>query len=180
MRDDREVLLEGLGGLWLHGVRIDWNAVHEGERRQRVPLPGYPFERHEHWVPRGLATARTTSPSLSHARTEEAEPEASPVAPPALPRLSPAIERLRSASTRDRPALLRDYLAQTINAILGHDPARTVETSRPLAELGLDSLASIQLGEQLVRDLGVGLPVRALLGGSIEALATVLCDRLAS
>jgi len=180
VRDDREVLLEGLGGLWLHGVRIDWNAVHEGERRQRVPLPGYPFERHGHWVPRGLATARTTSPSLSHARTEEAEPEASPVAPPALPRLSPAIERLRSASTRDRPALLRDYLAQTINAILGHDPARTVETSRPLAELGLDSLASIQLGEQLVRDLGVGLPVRALLGGSIEALATVLCDRLAS
>ena len=172
-RDDREVLLAALGELWLHGVRIDWNAVHQTERRRRVPLPGYPFERHEHWVPRGLATA---SASLAPGPTETAEP-ASPVAPPS--RLSSARAHLRDAAASDRPALLRDYLAQTINAILGHDPARTVEASRPLAELGLDSLASIQLSERLVQDLRVGLPVRALLGGSIEALANALSDRMA-
>jgi acyl transferase domain-containing protein len=174
-RNDREVLLEGLGELWLHGVRIDWNAVHVSERRRRVPLAGYPFERHEHWVPRGLATARTPLPSVVRGRTEEGE--ISPAAPAPL-RHSPALVRLLDASKRDRPALLRDYLAQTINVILGHDPARMVQAGRPLVEIGLDSLASIQLGERLMQDLRVGLPVRTLLAGSIETLANALCERL--
>ena len=174
-RNDREVLLEGLGELWLHGVRIDWNAVHVSERRRRVPLAGYPFDRHERWVPRGLATARTPLPSVVRGRTEEGE--ISPAAPAPL-RHSPALVRLLDASKRDRPALLRDYLAQTINVILGHDPARMVQAGRPLVEIGLDSLASIQLGERLMQDLRVGLPVRTLLAGSIETLANALCERL--
>jgi len=42
-------ILSALGGLWLAGARIDWNAVHAGERRRRVALPSYPFERSSHW-----------------------------------------------------------------------------------------------------------------------------------
>ncbi len=34
-----------LGRLWLSGVKIDWTRVHNGERRHRVPIPTYPFER---------------------------------------------------------------------------------------------------------------------------------------
>ena len=36
--------------MWLHGVSIDWEAVHAGERLRRVPLPTYPFERQRYWV----------------------------------------------------------------------------------------------------------------------------------
>ena len=45
-----------LGRLWLAGVRFDWSAFYEPERRLRVPLPTYPFERQRHWIdaPRGL------------------------------------------------------------------------------------------------------------------------------
>jgi acyl transferase domain-containing protein/acyl carrier protein len=47
---DRAVLLEGLGKLWLAGARIDWSRAHAGERRRRVELPTYPFERQRYWV----------------------------------------------------------------------------------------------------------------------------------
>jgi len=48
-----------LGRLWLAGHPIDWAAVHAHERRHRVRLPTYPFERERYWVdtPDGAAGA---------------------------------------------------------------------------------------------------------------------------
>ncbi len=48
--EDRALLLRALGRLWLGGVTIDFARLHEGERRRRVPLPTYPFERRRYWV----------------------------------------------------------------------------------------------------------------------------------
>jgi acyl transferase domain-containing protein/acyl carrier protein len=47
---DLEGLLGTLGKLWLVGQPIDWTAFWAGERRRRVPLPTYPFERQRYWV----------------------------------------------------------------------------------------------------------------------------------
>ena len=49
---DLPVLLKTLGQLWLHGVGPDWKGFYGGERRSRVPLPTYPFERRRFWVER--------------------------------------------------------------------------------------------------------------------------------
>jgi PPOX class F420-dependent enzyme/OxyR family protein len=49
-RGDRELVLQALGRLWLAGVPVDWAAVAGGERRRRVPLPTYPFQRERHWI----------------------------------------------------------------------------------------------------------------------------------
>lgn len=38
-------VLDALGRLWAAGVPVDWSGAHDGARRARVPLPGYPFER---------------------------------------------------------------------------------------------------------------------------------------
>ncbi|HEY54466.1 MAG TPA: SDR family NAD(P)-dependent oxidoreductase, partial [Caldilineae bacterium] len=63
---DDAFLLEALGRLWMSGVRIDWSGFYEGERRRRLPLPTYPFERQRYWIepqdavflqPRGIDTA---------------------------------------------------------------------------------------------------------------------------
>ena len=48
--DGPAALLTALGRLWCAGVEIDWGAVHDGERRHRVALPAYPFERHRYWI----------------------------------------------------------------------------------------------------------------------------------
>jgi acyl transferase domain-containing protein len=55
-----EQLLTMVGRLWASGVAIDWHALHAGEQRRRIPLPGYQFERRKYWVePRG----RTVEPA---------------------------------------------------------------------------------------------------------------------
>lgn len=52
---DQATLLEAVGRLWLAGAEIDWPALHQGERRRRVPLPPYPFERRRYWIEPGPA-----------------------------------------------------------------------------------------------------------------------------
>ena len=49
-------LLHTLGKLWLTGVRLKWNRFGFDEKRQRVPLPEYPFERQRFWVERQHST----------------------------------------------------------------------------------------------------------------------------
>lgn len=48
--DDRAVLLRTLGRLWGRGIRIDWSSFYQQERRHRLPLPTYPFERQRYWL----------------------------------------------------------------------------------------------------------------------------------
>jgi acyl transferase domain-containing protein len=43
-------LLEALGRLWAAGAAVDWDAFHSGQRRRRVALPTYPFERKRYWI----------------------------------------------------------------------------------------------------------------------------------
>jgi len=56
-RSDAELLQEVVGRLWLAGVAVDWPRLYEGERRRRVPLPTYPFERRRFWVEPGTGGA---------------------------------------------------------------------------------------------------------------------------
>jgi phthiocerol/phenolphthiocerol synthesis type-I polyketide synthase E len=43
-------LLNSLGLLWVNGIDIDGRAFYARERRNRVPLPTYPFERKYYWI----------------------------------------------------------------------------------------------------------------------------------
>ena len=47
---DEAHLLKTLGQLWLAGVEVDWYRLHAGDKRRRVPLPTYPFERQRYWI----------------------------------------------------------------------------------------------------------------------------------
>ncbi|HEU5382931.1 MAG TPA: SDR family NAD(P)-dependent oxidoreductase, partial [Ktedonobacteraceae bacterium] len=47
---DNQALLTAVGRLWLAGVTPDWEGLYAGERRQRVLLPTYPFERKRYWL----------------------------------------------------------------------------------------------------------------------------------
>jgi acyl transferase domain-containing protein/acyl carrier protein len=47
---DTAFLLNTLGRLWLAGVKIDWAGFYAREKRHRIPLPTYPFERQRYWV----------------------------------------------------------------------------------------------------------------------------------
>jgi acyl transferase domain-containing protein len=48
--EEQPFMLASLGKLWLTGVKPDWTGFYVHEKRRRVPLPTYPFERKSHWV----------------------------------------------------------------------------------------------------------------------------------
>ena len=47
---DRVFFFRALGSLWCHGAAIDLCALYADEKRMRIPLPGYPFERQPFWI----------------------------------------------------------------------------------------------------------------------------------
>ncbi len=48
--NDVTFILNTLGRLWMAGSRINWHHFYEGQRRLRIPLPSYPFERKRFWL----------------------------------------------------------------------------------------------------------------------------------
>ncbi len=64
-QSDVEFLLTTLGKLWLAGVTIDWPGLCANERRRRLPLPTYPFERQRYWIEAGTGAYAATAPSIS-------------------------------------------------------------------------------------------------------------------
>lgn len=49
-RSDWATLLSAVGKLWLAGGEVEWARLHSGEKRRRVSLPTYPFERQRYWI----------------------------------------------------------------------------------------------------------------------------------
>ncbi|ARV62947.1 polyketide synthase [Nostocales cyanobacterium HT-58-2] len=66
-QSDVAVLLKALGWLWLVGVQVDWAGFYAQQRRHRLPLPTYPFERQRYWIePKKTAhQTQTYQPPLS-------------------------------------------------------------------------------------------------------------------
>ena len=47
---ERAALLEEIGKLWLAGNDVPWDLLHQGETRNRVALPTYPFDHKRFWM----------------------------------------------------------------------------------------------------------------------------------
>ncbi|MFZ5515899.1 MAG: SDR family oxidoreductase [Candidatus Zhuqueibacterota bacterium] len=50
---DLKFALNTLSRLWLAGAKIDWDGFYCHEKRNRLPLPTYPFERQRFWLEAG-------------------------------------------------------------------------------------------------------------------------------
>jgi acyl transferase domain-containing protein/acyl carrier protein len=92
-QSDVDILWQGIGRAWLSGAEIKWDNVPSGERRRRVPLPTYPFERQRYWIEAKSGTSnrpeqrdpRTEAPGLDnwfHVPTWERTPFPSEIRPP--------------------------------------------------------------------------------------------------
>jgi acyl transferase domain-containing protein len=66
-------LLESVGRLWLAGVEIDWRAFQDGERRRRIPLPTYPFERERYWLEGGERRSGSSQPAPARSPGRKAD-----------------------------------------------------------------------------------------------------------
>src|SRR6185369_3209959 len=114
--------LTALGEQWLAGGEPDWSEIHAGEKRHRVPLPGYPFERKRHFVDPPVRLESDKSAGISPVVIREAGEGA-------------------GASPRDRIAAKLLSLFHELSGLELHAEHRAV----PLIELGFDSLFLTQV-----------------------------------
>jgi acyl transferase domain-containing protein/acyl carrier protein len=71
---DEAYLMTTLGRLWLAGVQVNWQGFYANERRQRLPLPTYPFERQRYWVePQGRSNAAAKQQGALDKKTDIGE-----------------------------------------------------------------------------------------------------------
>lgn len=147
--DELDAVLDAAACAWTRGVAIDWRALHSGERRRRVPAPGYSFERVRHW--------------LDASGEDDVAGAASPQADD-----SPA-------TASDEEAPLAERVRALVAEATGVAPAELDEHAT-FTELGLDSLALTQLGQAVRKRFGVDLRFRQLLNecNSVAALLALI------
>ncbi|MBV7331440.1 SDR family NAD(P)-dependent oxidoreductase [Chloroflexi bacterium TSY] len=88
-------------------------------------------------------------------------------------------KRLADTPPNERTAQLHLYLNDQVAQILGHPSTYEVPSTRSWAELGMDSLMSIDVKNRITRDLGITIPMIELIDTSIEKLVMLLTTRWA-
>lgn len=70
---DLTFMLGQLGALWCVGVEPDWEALHRGRRRLRVPVPTYAWDHEEYWFAPGEHAYRGET-GAAHGGSRDADP----------------------------------------------------------------------------------------------------------
>jgi acyl transferase domain-containing protein/acyl carrier protein len=155
-RNDSEYLATAIGKLWMAGIEIDWKGYYEGERRRRVSLPTYPFERQKYWIEAREGVEEHCSgesgDDKGHVETARTETMTG-----------------RSASSFSRPILPNAYvtpitdrekcIAALWQIALGVDK---VGVDDNFFDLGGDSLIAIQVISRLKEEFKIDIPVASL------------------
>jgi acyl transferase domain-containing protein len=153
-------MLTAMGQLWLAGVSINWKSFYEQERRQRVPLPTYPFERRRFSMePPGrdyLPPKKITSPGETRC-----------VKPPDHSPHIPSVPSLKDEVLVQLKAILEQ--------ISGIDPT-SIDEHATFPELGFDSLSMLRLFSVLQDNFSLSLTLDQVLENfpSLDRLADFL------
>ncbi|MES2439180.1 MAG: amino acid adenylation domain-containing protein [Verrucomicrobiota bacterium] len=158
-------LLAAAGELWKNGVTPDWSAFFEGQERNRLRLPTYPFERQSFWIDNSADSAVVSggAPSLPF------------VPAPAAPSLPNSDGRgptppSPSPMSTDR---LPDLLARLRSLVLDLSGITVDDDTASFTELGFDSLFLTQASQAIQSRFGIKITFRQMLGdlSSVVALA---------
>jgi amino acid adenylation domain-containing protein len=75
-RRDNTFLLDKIGRLWLYGVPVSWEALYAGQKRRRISMSTYPFEKQRYWLDEtGLNPSKHlfTAPQQPHRQEDIAD-----------------------------------------------------------------------------------------------------------
>ncbi len=119
---EEAAFLLAAGQLWADGAPLDWSRFHPNERRRKLSLPTYPFERKRYWVDPPARAAAPASPIDDWFYVPE-WPEAEAVEP--APRKP---DWLLVGASGARSEAIEDALRRTSGRVV----RRTLEDSSPL------------------------------------------------
>jgi len=167
LQSDMALLLESLGKLWLAGLEPDWTGFYTKEKRRRVVLPTYPFERERYWVEgvgdNALRTAtaegitRSRRPLLEEVRGQRG-----------LQDEQPRLEASQSIS-------MESLIAEIWQDALGVD---RVNVDDNFFDLGGNSLLSIIVVARLEKKMGLRINPGELMVQTLGQLASACEERM--
>jgi phthiocerol/phenolphthiocerol synthesis type-I polyketide synthase E len=160
-KPDAQFLAEALGRLWLAGVEPDWSACRAGERRRRVRLPTYPWEKQRYWVD---PPADTPSPAVAPAAATAKRPD--PADWTHLPTWTRSPAPARAEPKRVLLVADPGPLADRLQAALA-EAGHTLRVSRPGDGIAPDAAPQVVIHAHALSD-----PRAAL--GSLARLADAL------
>jgi amino acid adenylation domain-containing protein len=168
-----EAIAAALGQLWALGATFEWAGYRSTERRKKLALPAYPFQRVRHWVD-APAAAAITSPPMATAIATPAFALPAALALPALPEI-PAMSNVAA----DRRPRLVSSICHLVEEVSGLEVTEA-EANTPWLELGLDSLTLTQLALQVQRTHAVKVTFRQVMESfpSMATLAQMLDEQL--
>jgi len=160
-------LLLAAGQLWSNGLALDWKAFRLGERRRRVVLPTYPFERKRYWIePARPAKAEAAA---APAPAPEALPPAAPAPVPAVAAAAAPQPTASStvATTQPEPnmtAARKDKIAAAVRELFEEVSGLEIgDADSTFVEMGMDSLFLTQAALQLQKKFGLKVTFRQLM-----------------
>ncbi|MEE8586251.1 MAG: beta-ketoacyl synthase N-terminal-like domain-containing protein, partial [Acidobacteriota bacterium] len=176
-RSDQAFLLETLGKLWLLGLQPDWKGFYAQERRRKLALPSYPFERRRFWVdpaPEAQPSAQASPGATGQIRIYTPSWKRSVAAPQQQDSLERhwlifqdsaglgegLAERLEEIGGQVSRVRLGDRLEETAPGTFTLDPSRSEDYKELLSRLGSVPDAALHLwGLEVSRSNGSGREV---------------------
>lgn len=150
-------LQDALGQLWLSGATPNWAKVYAEEKRRRVSLPTYPFERKLHWIEppaRSIPPAEKEQSIFVRSKALDTTREQEVV--------HVATELLKGTPMQDRKLRLQPIVAEVFTQLSGID-ITSDQMEHQFLELGLDSLFLTQATQGLQKKFGVKLTFRQIM-----------------
>lgn len=114
-KSDLATLYTALGKMWTKGMNIDFSRMYENEKRLRVPLPTYPFERKRYWVETDKQMAKAPVIDKKLSKNEEVSQWLyTPYWKPSAPVVSPCEESSKWLIFADENGLTEEITSRLI------------------------------------------------------------------
>ncbi|WP_157376027.1 type I polyketide synthase, partial [Burkholderia ubonensis] len=165
--------LSALGNLWAQGNDVNWLALYGDERRRRVPLPTYPFNKKRYWVePLANAGVKIPGPFPAQSKHDHQPFERD-------------IDQDRDSGKADEKSTLPESAGTPTEEILrtiwkNLFGLEAIRTDDDFFELGGHSLLAVQLASKIRDAFGCEVSLQALFDSpTINGLASVLDAQIA-
>jgi amino acid adenylation domain-containing protein len=170
-------LLRSVGSLWAGGLQPKWEALHSGERRRRISLPTYPFERKRFWLEAPAMTH--VPPQTDPVPITEAVSSDMPLEETQHVIHNPKGPTLDPLPSADRASVISSMVSEIFTDLSGVriEPSNASAT---FLEMGFDSLFLTQVTQALQGKFGLKVTFRQLLGdqSSLKSLTEFIDSQL--
>ncbi len=175
---DAVSVMNALGALWTAGARPDWRNLYGEEKRRRISLPTYPFERKRYWIDAPLAEESSASAVVPVIAAYEPPNQASEENRQVNPNMEMPAASPVAVSRRTK---IVKILSEVLEDLSGVDVSQA-DGATSFLEMGFDSLFLTQVTQALQTKFSLKITFRQLLGdlSSMDALSEYIDGKLAA